>query len=93
MLMLMCILVHMLVHIQYQRIFNVRVLVHAHVHVRVPAPHSSGTPQKRRQRTAALSERAGERRTELLQLASKLQRTEAHLSTLAAQARQALGQA
>ena len=45
------------------------------------------------ERTAALSERAGERRTELLQLATKLQRTEAHLSTLAAQARQALGQA
>ena len=41
------------------------------------------------ERTAALSERAGERRTELLQLATKLQRTEAHLSTLAAQARQA----
>jgi DNA-binding FrmR family transcriptional regulator len=46
-----------------------------------------------RERTAALSELAGERRTELLQLASKLQRTEAHLSTLAAQARPAPGQA
>ena len=44
-------------------------------------------------RTAALSERAAERRTELLQLASKLQRSEAHLSTLAAQARHAEGRA
>ena len=45
------------------------------------------------ERTAALSERAAERRTELLQLASTLQRSEAHLSTLAAQAHLAEGQA
>lgn len=46
-----------------------------------------------RERTAVLSKRAAERRAELLQLASKLQRTETGLNVVAARARAALSSA
>ena len=46
-----------------------------------------------RERTAVLSKRAAKRRAELLQLASKLQRTETGLGVVAARAREALSSA